>query len=262
MKRKLILVLLLTSIAFATQSVKIKVRQNDNLVKFKSKISIKKGSPKIAHILVNQGKNNILDLYLGKSFTFLSRLKFKYIKPNNKNILRYKVEYYNGNSYTKTIEIKNPIKIIEKNKENINSKFSKDIWNIKNKEKLEKTLFLNKKYIKEKLFSVNILPSEYFSSNEKSYIESTYSTYITIKTNLKLKTIYIISDTLEYPLISIINLQEDAIIDHSFSIDTGARCCKGTAEITLIGEDYEGVLYKDVSVPLTLACSTTDGNCY
>lgn len=292
---KYIFILFLTPIFFTlsakTNLIKVKAKQEGNVVKVKSLIrSDIRGEEKeiysdsfgkalpfkkilpvdfIKHIKAIDNNQTVFDLLTSPYCTSKLKITFTYKKLNTNEKLDFFVIDHKNKTSKLSVKIKNviPVKISTSQPTIVLPKiYSSEIWKAKTVEEAIKKLYSpsNKLQDIDLLTVTNIIPKEMIDSLEKDtrYIQSSSKAILHLKSNIQLKSIAILSNKNKHSLAALITIPSNAINDYTLAIKTGAGCCQGEAIITVVAQDIDGIMYKDVSPPLREACSTTDGNCY
>ncbi len=223
----------------------------------------------ITHIKVLDGKNTVFDLSTTPYYAASSTIKFKYHKLDNSNTLDFFITDHKNKTSQLNKKIKNitPGKaLVEFNEHKILPiKYNPKIWKAKTVDKVISLLYKPTKKVQDiNLFTVKMLPQDLFSTGDKdtNYIQFGRRTFIYIKSNIKLQSIAILSDTNTYSLAALMTIPFNSIIDYQLAIDSGARCCQGDATVTVVAKGIDGTIYRDNSLPLRVSCSTLDGSCY
>jgi len=223
----------------------------------------------IKHIKAIQGKAFVFDLATSIYYAGKSRIKFKYKKPNNANTLDFFITDHKDKTSELNIKIKKstPLEVVAINRSSIPivTKYNPDIWKAKSaQEVINKLSKETAEVLHEHLLTVRTLPKEMFDTlgQNITYIQDDRHTVIHIKSDIQLESIAILSDRNKYALAALLTIPRNAIVDYTLAIKSGAGCCKGEAIITILAKGIDGTIYRDDSLPLRVACSTTDGNCY
>ena len=286
---KIIILLFLISIhftLFAQENLIVAVaKQNGDIVEVKAKlrspmVGVEEAKRKdvfgnskpidyITHIKVMYDKDIVFDLTTCQYLAAFSRIDFQYHKLNNTDTLKFFTTDHKNKTFQRNVKIKNftPQKSLLKhdNQVHLPIVYNQEVWKAKTVNKAINILYApTKKIQKENLLKVKTLPKDFFNTGNEdiNYIQSSRNTVIYIQTDIALESIAILSDRNRYSLAGLLTIPANAIINYTLAVKTGAACCQGEAVITVIAKGIDGTLYIDESVPLTLACSTTDGSCY
>ncbi len=223
----------------------------------------------IKHIKAIQGKELVFDLATSIYYAGKSRMRFKYRKPNNVNTLDFFITDYKDKTSELNIKIKKstPLEKVVKNigYRPIATKYNPDIWKAKSAQEVIRKLSKTTTKVQDAhLLTVRTLPKEIFDTlgQDTAYIQDSTHAVIHIKSDIQLQSIAILSDRNKHALAALLTIPHNAIIDYTLAIKTGAGCCKGEAVITVVAKGIDGTIYQDNSLPLRVACSTTDGSCY
>ncbi len=223
----------------------------------------------IKHIKAIQGKEIVFDLATSIYYAGNSIIKFKYKKPNNANMINFLITDHQDKTSKLNIKIKKsvPLETIVKNSSYIPiaTKYNPDIWKAKSaQEVINKLSKATTKVQHEHLLTMRTLPKEIFDTlgQDTTYIQDDTHAVIHIKSDIQLQSIAILSNRNKYALAALMTIPDNAIIDYRLAIKTGAGCCEGEAIITVVAKGIDGTIYRDNSLPLRVACSTTDGSCY
>jgi len=222
----------------------------------------------IRHIKAIQGKEVVFDLATSIYYAGKSMIRFKYRKPNNANMINFLITDHQDKTSKLNIKIKksSPLEAVVKNRGYIPiaTKYNPDIWKAKSTQEVINKLSKTTTVQHEHLLTIRTLPKEIFDTlgQDTTYIQDDTHAVIHIKSDIQLQSIAILSDRNKYALAALLTIPHNAIVDYTLAIKTGAGCCKGKAIITIVAKGIDGTIYRDNSLPLKVACSTTGSSCY